>query len=103
MHLDDNDIDQVRDRFKLFDESHAQQLLDFVERNADCETLAVNCFAGVSRSAAVALFISEWLQVPCYRDEMPVDALSWKLYNRHVCSTMRKVLYGPVESAFEAS
>lgn len=40
-----------------FDESHVEQVFAFAERNSDCD-LVIHCDAGVSRSVATGLFIS---------------------------------------------
>ena len=38
-----------------------RQIIDFIEKNRDVETLLVHCFAGQSRSRAVAAFAVEML------------------------------------------
>jgi predicted protein tyrosine phosphatase len=45
----------------LFSDEMAQQIIDFIEKNRDVETLLVHCFAGQSRSRAVAAFAVEML------------------------------------------
>ena len=65
----------------LFDDSMADQVLDFIERNADrCTVFPVHCEAGISRSAAVAKFISVRFNL-----QFPE---SYSLYNKHVFSTL---------------
>ena len=39
----------------------AGQIIDFIEKNIDVDTLLVHCFAGQSRSRAVAAFALEML------------------------------------------
>ena len=39
----------------------AQQIIDFIETNIDVDTLLVHCFAGQSRSRAVAAFAVEMM------------------------------------------
>lgn len=46
---------------------HAQNIVTFIRRNADCDTFIVHCVAGQCRSAAVALLL---------------DELGWKLADR---------------------
>jgi predicted protein tyrosine phosphatase len=46
---------------------HAQEIVTFIRRNADCATILVHCHAGQCRSAAVALLL---------------DVLGWKLADR---------------------
>ena len=45
----------------LFSDEMAGQIIDFIEKNIDVDTLLVHCFAGQSRSRAVAAFAVEML------------------------------------------
>lgn len=48
--------------FNLFSESHARNILNFVEKNIEnIELIVVHCFAGVSRSVACASALSKIL------------------------------------------
>lgn len=52
---------------KLFEESHAHQILDFVKKNWDkIDTLLIHCYAGASRSPGVGAAIAKIL----YGDDM---------------------------------
>jgi predicted protein tyrosine phosphatase len=55
------DIDEPRGEYVLFDENHAEQILNFVKQMdlAKVNTLIVHCKAGYSRSPAVAAALSE--------------------------------------------
>ena len=65
----------------MFDDAMADQIIDFVDRNADrCNVFPVHCEAGISRSAAVAKFISVRFNL-----SFPE---SYMLYNKHVFSTL---------------
>ena len=45
----------------LFSEDHAEQIIDFIEKNREADTLLVHCYAGRSRSRAVAAFAVKML------------------------------------------
>ena len=45
----------------LFTDEMAGQIIDFIEANADVDTLLVHCFAGQSRSRAVAALAMQML------------------------------------------
>lgn len=46
-----------------FNESMAEQIVDFVENNKTVDDLIVHCEAGISRSPAVAAAICEYLNI----------------------------------------
>lgn len=48
----------------LFNEKHAKQIKEFVDKIDHSKTLYVNCFAGISRSGAVGTVINDY--VNCY-------------------------------------
>lgn len=45
----------------LFSEAHAAQIIDFINKNSAVDTLLVHCYAGQSRSRAVAAFAVKML------------------------------------------
>lgn len=45
----------------LFSEAHAAQIIDFINKNRAVDTLLVHCYAGQSRSRAVAAFAVKML------------------------------------------
>ena len=45
----------------LFDEEMAEDIIDFILLNRDCETLLVHCYGGQSRSMAVGAFAVKML------------------------------------------
>ena len=53
-----NDIDRKMYPWKLFDKEQARAMIDFLDNLPDhVDAVIVHCEAGISRSAAVALFI----------------------------------------------
>lgn len=73
---------------ETYSEGQAAQALAFVmEHGGRAEHLVIHCHAGQSRSAGLALMLSEALRVPCFKGSPPVDADGYKAYNRLVYST----------------
>lgn len=67
-----------------FTVSDAKQVIDWVEQNKDRITaIYVHCWAGISRSAAVAKFIAEKLGLPFNQ--------SYDSYNPYVYRTLKAV------------
>jgi hypothetical protein len=65
----------------LMNAVHADEIVAFVESVAPhVEIMFVNCMGGISRSAAVALWIAERFDLPFDRD--------YTLYNHHVYGLM---------------
>lgn len=94
-----NDVDtDDKNEYVLFDKPLAHGVWDFVERLPDTvDTLVVHCHLGVSRSAAVAKSLAQFLQV-----EYPEK---YSLYNKHVYRVMQNALNNRLypESNFEYS
>jgi hypothetical protein len=73
----------------LFDESLAQRIFAFMDAlPAHVEHVCVHCYAGISRSAAVAKFLAEQHGVPFPE--------SYSLYNKLVYGTLRRVYFDDV-------
>ena len=56
-----NDIDKFRPELILFNKGHAKEIIDFAEeihKDPNPAMLAIHCHAGISRSGAVGVFIS---------------------------------------------
>ena len=49
------------DVFDSFTEQHAEQIIDFVEKNKNKRVMYVHCDAGISRSGAVGLWMCRYL------------------------------------------
>ncbi len=79
-----HDTDGTIMGLEVFSGEQAREILDFVEQNKDCDELVVHCQMGQSRSAAVAIYLSEKYGVPCYKENTPVTWENWKVYNRLV-------------------
>jgi len=79
----DNPKDQTDKAGMLFDEAGAKQILAFVKENAGLDELVVHCDLGISRSAAVAILLGEYLGVPVFRQGAPVDP-RYRQHNAHV-------------------
>ena len=77
-------IKAIHPKIILFNEDHARKVIEFVElaqKRPEPMSLLIHCTAGVSRSGAVAAFISEYLNIS-FHDEniMP---------NSHILETLR--------------
>jgi predicted protein tyrosine phosphatase len=77
----------------VFSLLQAQEILEFLGRNVNCEHVYVHCAAGQSRSAGIALALAEAMGVPAFRQE---NRMEWNdpWYNRKVYSTMRTAIFG---------
>jgi len=78
-----HDIDFVfQKNHVLFNEDHADQIIDWLKQHEeDITGVYVHCAAGISRSAAVAKFISTLYG-------LFFDARRGSMFNRHVYSTL---------------
>lgn len=76
---------------ELFTPDHANAILTFTDQHSQCDELVVHCQMGQSRSAAVALYLSEKYNVPCYKVGTRVDWSSIKMYNRLVYRVLHRV------------
>ena len=56
----DDTVKEVKDAV-LFNQEHAKQIIDFLQKNKSAETLLVHCYGGESRSRAVAAFAAKML------------------------------------------
>ncbi len=56
-----DDIIREVDGAVLFSEEQAEQIIDFIRKNRNTETLLVHCYGGESRSRAVAAFAVKML------------------------------------------
>ena len=56
-----DDVVQPTDGAVLFSEEHAAQIIAFIQKNRGVDTLLVHCYAGQSRSRAVAAFAVKML------------------------------------------
>lgn len=69
-----------------FNEGHALQIYTFLERlPKEIDTIYVHCFAGISRSAAVAMYIAERYNI----EEALEEFRSYTLYNKRIYRILR--------------
>ena len=82
-----NDIDTKMYPWKLFDKEQARAMIDFLDNLPDhVDAVIVHCEAGISRSAAVALFIQDY-----YGASLTLSFRDTSMYNRHVRRTLDEV------------
>jgi len=82
----DSDVSDVD--VELFSDHHAKQIFEFVEKHKDVERLVVHCDMGHSRSAAIAIYLSEKHACACFKINRRVDWQSWPNYNKHIYRTL---------------
>ena len=102
LRLSFHDTDVAKDDYDVFSQDQAREVMAFIEKHSRVECIAVHCNMGVSRSAAVAMFISEQQERVLFQQgraffhpDRPAQ------YNRLVYSTLNLVLWGNQPSAFE--
>lgn len=103
LRLSFHDTDVPKDNYNVFGPEQAKAVMAFIEQHADVERVVVHCNMGVSRSAAVAMFISEQQDRALFQQgraffhpDRPAQ------YNRLVYSTLNRELWGSAPSAFES-
>lgn len=98
-----SDADAPAEGKLLLGPMKAYSVLAFVQSGvSDWRELFISCELGMSRSAAAALLFSELYGVPCFADTMPVDALSYRVYNRLVYRRLHDAAFGAIGEAFRA-
>jgi predicted protein tyrosine phosphatase len=95
-----DDTDNPNIGLEVFSTSQAEQVLAFAEKHRNAAELVVHCQMGHSRSAGVAIFLSEHLGLPCFKEQRQVTAMTWQGYNKLVYRTLSDVVHGPIGSAF---
>ena len=91
LYLSFHDTDGLSLGLDVFTVEQARQVGQFAERHSGMSELVVHCSMGHSRSAAVALFLSEKYQVPCFKgvaEPVPVTRKNWPYFNRRVYETL---------------
>lgn len=85
LYLKFHDTDDKDGVLTPFSQQHANDINSFLERNSGAEEVVVHCTMGISRSAAVAIFLSEKFDVPCHRIDQPnITWKNWPQYNKLV-------------------
>lgn len=84
LRLEFDDIDTEEEPYILFSEQQGREVIEFANFAATngTEGILVHCYAGVSRSAAVAKWIADRYQLP-FPDK-------YMLYNKHVYKVLRE-------------
>lgn len=80
-----DDIERAVDGARLFSEEQADQIIRFIQKNIEVETLLVHCYGGESRSRAVGAFALEML------GESSKELLEGGHPNRYVYHTLKSV------------
>ena len=91
LELDFHDIDTEFKGFTLFNTDMAKQIIDYVKDmiSKDIDVIVVHCWAGQSRSKAVAKFISDYFG---YLTTYPIK---WdEPYNKHVYNILQETYNG---------
>lgn len=79
-----------KDDDQSFTDLHADQILYFIDQHKhNVENIFIHCLMGVSRSAAIALFLEEYINNKVIED---IFRSKYNLYNRHIYSTLHKVM-----------
>lgn len=93
--IDQRHIDAHPDlvtEYTIFNVDHAKQIVYFLHNLDDrVNTIYVHCAAGISRSAGVAFFIGEKYNVRVNKMEIKFWFATYRLYNKLVYSTLKKV------------
>ena len=88
LHLQIDDVsDDHGGQYALFNEDHARQIVEFVFGHLP-ETLFINCDAGLSRSAGVAVALTEIILERYIGKDR-----GFMLYNKHVARVIRNYWY----------
>lgn len=84
LRIEFDDIEEEADNLMLFDATMADAIIDFLDRlESRVERVIVHCYAGISRSAAVARFVAFRYDIPGHKFDYDYVA-----YNEHVFRTL---------------
>jgi predicted protein tyrosine phosphatase len=87
LRLEFHDIDVHEEPYVMMSQEMAKQIVDFARDMAqEVEGILVHCNAGVSRSAAIALWIADEFDLPFNR--------AYQLHNKHVYKLLREAAHG---------
>ena len=79
-----HDIDKPWQNYVLFNEAHADQVIDWLKSHEEeFKAVLVHCAMGISRSAAIARFIAKIY-------DLDFDEREGMQFNRHVFNTLCK-------------
>ena len=74
----------VKDDDEDFNDAHAEEIKKFVNANSE-KSILVHCFAGISRSAAIA----RWAEYELFGELSP-RMKNYSVYNKHVYDVLSK-------------
>lgn len=90
-----HDTDGTLMGLEVFDAKMANQISDFAKKHfPHVDHFYVHCQLGQSRSGATALALSEFFQVPCFKQSLLVDTFGYPIYNKLVYSKVLYALHG---------
>lgn len=87
-----HDADVVEPNRVVFNAAMANEIVEFLRANEQLDELVIHCDLGISRSAGVALFIRDALDLPVFRRGTPVDQ-RYSQYNRLVYRLLRDAYF----------
>lgn len=96
LRLEFEDVDvSVDGQQGVFDEELAAQVLAFAQQVVATEgkSLLVHCHAGISRSAAIAVFLGALFRLPVSNGSVVVGA-NYSLYNKRVYRMLQRQVLG---------
>lgn len=88
---------------EIFNPENAKSVCEFLDQNPDLEAIFVHCSLGQSRSGGMALALSEFYKVPCFKENSPVDTFSYKIYNKRIYSLTSQFLRGIEEESSQSA
>lgn len=87
-----HDADVAEPNRVVFNVAMANEIVTFLRANEQLDELVIHCDLGISRSAGVALFIRDALDLPVFRRGAPVDQ-RYSQYNRLVYRLLRDAYF----------
>lgn len=81
------------EKLTLFNEGHAEQILDFIEKHKNSDIFYVHCYAGISRSGAIGRFMCEKLNEKNPEDrQWFADHVEFRIMpNTHILKVLNRV------------
>jgi predicted protein tyrosine phosphatase len=60
----DDTEEQMFNKFTLFDEQMADEIVNFIRNNEDKNLFVIHCLMGISRSGAIGEVLSDYFKIP---------------------------------------
>lgn len=67
-----------------------ESILDFINNNLDASNIYIHCYFGISRSAAINLFLREYLNQEVIQD---LNLSGFSTYNRHIYRGLYNIVH----------